>query len=323
MNLSQRRAAPALTDASEWLNSPPLTPDALRGRVVMYVFWTYTCINWLRALPYVRAWHAKYRDQGLVVIGIHTPEFEFEREIDHVHVAIQTQDVPFPVVLDSDYRIWEAFDNHYWPALYLADDHGVIRYSHFGEGNYAETERAVGRLLSEAGVSNLDGQLVEPIATGNEAPADWSELESPETYLGYARSEGFAGAAGAVPDVRYHYDVPPGLVRTSWALSGDWTVGPHHIAANQPGTSIAIRFHARDLHLVMAADADTPVRFRVTLDGQPPADAHGLDIDAAGAGAIHEPRMYQLIRQQHPVTDLTAELTFLDGRAEAYVITFG
>jgi thiol-disulfide isomerase/thioredoxin len=280
-SLPHRRVAPPLDGATGWLNSAPLGPQQLRGRVVLYVFWTYTCINWLRTLPYVRAWEAKYRDRGLVVVGVHTPEFAFEKNIDNVRRAVGRQDVPFPVVLDSDYAIWRAFDNRYWPALYLTDPDGEIRYEHFGEGRYANTEEAIQQLLTEAGVPDIDNDLVAPDPRGVELPADWDELATPETYLGDARG---------------------GLV----------------------APSVGMRFHARDVHLVMKpTDPDVPVRFQVTLDGQAPGGEHGLDVDTAGNGVLAEPRMYQLIRQHRPVEDRIVEVSFLNGGAEAFVFTFG
>ncbi len=324
--LPEGPVAPALNGATGWLNTAPLTPKDLRGHVVLYVFWTYTCINWLRILPYVRAWEAKYRDQGVVVVGVHTPEFTFEQDIDNVRPAVQSHDIEFPVVLDSDYAIWRRFDNHYWPALYLADGRGLIRYSHFGEGRYADTEQAIQQLLVESGVvERADAaDLVAANGSGDEAPADWDELESAETYLGYERTEGFASVGGLGRNVPRTYDVPPRLLRNSWALSGEWTVYRDRIVAGGPAASIVTRFHARDLHLVMTpADRATPVRFRVSIDGGAPGDAHGLDTNPAGEGIIGEPRMYQLIRQVRPIIDHTAEITFPDGGAEAFVITFG
>ena len=317
-SLPQRGVAPALTGANAWLDS---TPPILEKRVVLYVFWTYTCINWLRVLPCVRAWDAKYREHGLVVVGVHTPEFEFEREAANVRPAVRSHRIEFPVVLDSDYDIWRAFDNHYWPAMYLADEHGVIRYSHFGEGRYVHTERAIQELLQAAGNAGVADGLVAVTGTGDEAPADWNTLETPETYLGYGRAESFVSSVGAVRDRPNAYTVPAGLPRNSWALSGDWTIRPDRVVADRPGANIVIRFHARDLHVVMASPE--PVPFRVRLDGRRPGDAHGLDLDAAGAGQLTEPRMYQLLRQPHPIADRTAELSFPDGRAEAFVVTYG
>jgi thiol-disulfide isomerase/thioredoxin len=334
--LPKAPVAPALTGATGWLNTAPLTPKDLHGHVVLYVFWTYTCINWLRVLPYVRAWEAKYRDQGLVVVGIHTPEFTFEQDIDNVRPAVLSHDIEFPVVLDSEYAIWRRFDNHYWPALYLADGRGVIRYQHFGEGRYADTEQAIQQLSVEAGLleaglvgaglaeSAVAADLVVANGTGDEAPADWDELGSAETYLGYDRTEGFASVGGLGRNVPRTYDEPPRLLRNTWALSGEWTAYRDRIVAIGPAASIVTRFHARDLHLVMTpADRGGPVRFRVSIDGGAPGDAHGLDINPAGEGIIEEPRMYQLIRQERPIIDHTAEISFPDGGAAAFVITFG
>jgi hypothetical protein len=275
-------------------------------------------------LPYVRAWEAKYRDVGLVVIGLHTPEFVFERDIDNVRHAVAAHDIEFPVVLDSDYEIWRAFDNHYWPALYLADDRGFIRYHQFGEGRYAESERAIQQLLIEAGVADVDDHVVAANGAGPEAPADWGELESAETYLGYARAEGFASVGGITRDLPRHYAAPDDLRRNSWALSGEWTFRPDRVTAAGPHARVVVRFHARDLHLVMApADREVPVPFRMSIDGEVPGDAHGLDVDEDGMGVVLEPRMYQLIRQQRSITDRTVDIAFDQGVVEAFVITFG
>jgi len=324
VRMSQRGVAPPLDGTTGWLDSAPLSPAELRGHVVLYAFWTYTCINWLRALPYVRAWDRKYRDHGLTVVGVHTPEFAFERETDNVRTAARSHHIEFPVVLDSDYEIWRAFDNHYWPALYLADQHGVIRYSQFGEGRYAETERAIRQLLVESGAADIADDAADAEGIGDEAPADWADLESAETYLGYDRAAGFASPGGVRPDRPTRYDVPSPHARGTWALSGEWTIHPDRVTAEDRDAGIAVRFHARDLHLVMAPTGrSTPVRFHVRLDGRPPGAAHGLDIDDEGAGTIVEPRMYQLIRQHRPIVDRTAEITFPDGAAAAFVTTFG
>jgi hypothetical protein len=323
IRMPQRGFAPVLTGGTGWLNSTPLTPEKLRGHVVLYVFCTYTCINWLRTLPYVRAWDAKYGDHSLVVVGIHTPEFAFERDVGNVRRAADSQHIQFSVVLDSDYALWRSFDNPYWPALYLADHRGVIRYEHFGEGRYETTERAIQQLLFEAG-AEVSQDLVEVTGTGEEASADWDDLESAETYLGYGRSEGFTSVDGLRRDAPHEYSVPSDLPRNSWALSGEWRIRPDRIAAHRPGANLVTGFHARDLNLVMTrADQALPRRFRVSVDGRAPGDAHGLDVNAAGTGLVVEPRMYQLLRQQHPITDRTAEITFPDGGAEAFVITFG
>jgi thiol-disulfide isomerase/thioredoxin len=310
--------------ATGWLNSPPLTPAGLRGNVVLVDFWTYTCINWLRQLPYVRAWAEKYSGQGLVVIGVHTPEFGFEHDPENVRRAVQDMRVSYPVALDSDYAVWRAFDNYYWPALYFADAQGRIRHHRFGEGEYQQSEMVIQQLLADAG-SGVTGQgLVSPDARGIEAAADWDSLRSPENYVGYERTENFASPGGPVPDRPHTYAAPAQLRLNHWALSGDWTVGEQATTANQAGGQIACRFHARDLHLVMAPAAPgTPVRYRVLIDGQPPGPAHGTDTDDQGQGTLAEPRLHQLIRQPGPVTDRTFEITFLDPGARAYCFTFG
>ena len=323
IQMPQRGVAPALTGATGWLNSSPLTPEKLHGHVVLYVFCTYTCINWVRTLPHVRAWDAKYGGSSLVVVGIHTPEFPFEQEIANVRQAVLSQHITFPVALDSDYEIWRSFDNHYWPALYLADHRGAIRYEQFGEGRHKSTERAIRQLLSETD-GQVDEDLVEVNGIGQEAPADWDGLESAETYLGYRRAEGFTSAEGLRREAPHDYCLPSWLPHNSWALSGKWTIGPDRITAHGPGAHITTRFHARDLHLVMTrGEHPLPLRFQVSLDGRAPAEAHGLDVDGAGAGVVVEPRRYHLLRQPHPITDRTAEVRFLDGGAEAFVITFG
>jgi hypothetical protein len=291
--------APALDGATGWLNSAPPAPRELRGQVVLYVFWTYTCINWLRTLPYVRAWEHSYRDLGFVVIGVHTPEFTFEKDFDNVARAAAEQDVGFPIVLDSDYQIWDAFDNHYWPALYLADHRGALRYEHFGEGRFVETEPAIQQLLRDTGAT-VDRTLTDPAFRAVEEPADWEQLESPETYLGYARGDGGV------------------------SLSEQWTAHADRVSADGADATLSIRFHARDLHLVMKPTSTaTSVRFRVRLDGREPGDAHGIDVDASGAGLLAEPRMYQLVRQHGAIKHRTAEISFPDGGADAFVLTFG
>jgi thioredoxin family protein len=321
---SHRGPAPALDGATGWLGSAPLPPDALRGRVVLYVFWTYTCINWLRMLPYVRAWAARYRDRGLLVIGIHTPEFSFEQDPDNVRRAIGSSAIEFPVALDGDYVLWRSFDNHYWPARYLADGHGVIRHEHFGEGRYGETDRAIRVLLAEAGVTGPDSDALDVRGTGVEAPADWTELESQETYLGHDRADRFASDMPMVLGASNGYAPAGRLDRDEWTLSGAWTVVADRITADRPHAGLAVRFHARDLNVVMApTDPGLPVRFRVSLDDRAPGDAHGSDLGPAGSGVLAEPRMHQLLRQPPPIADRTARLTFLDAGAAAYVLTFG
>jgi thiol-disulfide isomerase/thioredoxin len=310
--------------ATGWLNSPPLTAAELRGKVVLVQFWTYTCINWLRTLPYVRAWAERYRDHGLVVIGVHTPEFDFEHDLDNVRRAATDLRVDYPVVLDNDYAIWSAFDNHYWPALYLVDGHENVRRHRFGEDAYEQSERILRQLLTEAGSGGIGHDLVSVEPGGVEAAADWDNLWSPENYLGYQRSENFASPDGAVLDTRHRYAVPARLRLNHWALVGDWTVQAQATVLNRAEGRIAYRFHARDLHLVMAPTTPGgPIRFRVRLDGQPPAAAHGIDVDDHGAGTVTEPRLYQLIRQPGPVADHTFEITFLDPGVAAYAFTFG
>jgi thiol-disulfide isomerase/thioredoxin len=310
--------------ATGWLNSPPLTAAGLRGKVVLVDFWTYTCINWLRQLPYVRAWAEKYSAQGLVVIGVHTPEFAFEHDADNVRWAVQDMRVSYPVALDSDYAIWRAFDNYYWPALYFADAQGQIRHHHFGEGEYQQSEMVIQQLLAEAGSGGTGQGLVSPEAPGLEAAADWGSLGSPENYVGYERTENFASPGGVVPDQPHAYEVPAQLRLNHWALSGNWTMGEQAATAVQAGGRIACRFHARDLHLVMGPEArGTSVRYRVLIDGQPPGPAHGTDADDQGRGTLTEPRLHQLVRQPGLVTDRTFEITFLDPGAQAYCFTFG
>ena len=310
--------------ATSWLNTEALTPEGLRGRVVLVDFWTYTCINWLRTLPYVRAWDAKYRDQGLTVVGVHTPEFGFERDVDNVATAVRNMAIDYPIALDSGYAIWRAFDNHYWPAVYLADGQGRIRYHHFGEGEYAMAEMGIQQLLVEAGSGAVDPDLVSVEARGFELAADWNNLRSPETYLVSTGIAGFASPDGLRSGEPHEYAAPSQLRLNQWALSGTWTVAPHAALSNEPGGRIAFRFHARDLHLVMGpASADAPVPFQVRLDGEPPGSAHGDDIDGEGNGILREQRLYQLIRQPSSITEGVFEVEFVDAGAEAYCFTFG
>jgi thiol-disulfide isomerase/thioredoxin len=285
--------------ATRWLNSEPLTPQGLRGRVVLVDFWTYTCVNWLRALPYRRAWAAKYADAGLTVVGVHTPEFGFEHDLDNVSAQTRDLGVGYPVAVDNDYTVWRAFDNHFWPALYLADVEGRVRYHHFGEGEYAMIEMVVQQLLLEAGADDLDQDLVVVEPRGLEVAADWPTLGSPETYLGYARAQ-----------------------RRGDGLTGDWRVGEEFVELEQPGGSISYRFTARDVNLVLAPGAQ-PARFAVRIDGEPPGDDHGLDSNAAGEGVVTEPRMHQLVRQAAGFGDRAFEITFHDAGVRAYVFTFG
>ena len=315
---------PSLDGATGWLNSPPLTPAGLRGKVVLAGFWTYTCINWLRQLPYLRAWAEKYAGHGLVVIGVHTPEFGFEHNPDNVRQAVEDMQIGYPLALDSDYAVWTAFDNPYWPALYFADAQGHIRHHHFGEGEYPQSEMIIQQLLAEAGSDGAGREMVSVDARGVEAPADWGNLRSPENYVGYERTENFASPGGARPGQPHLYAAPAELRLNEWALSGDWTMGEQATTLNTAGGQITCRFHARDLHLVMGpAAAGTSVRFRVLIDGQPPGTAHGLDVDDEGNASAAEQRLYQLIRQPGAITDRTAVITFADAGVQAFSFTFG
>jgi hypothetical protein len=314
---------PSFDGATAWLNSEPLTPAELRGRAALVSFGTYTCINWIRSLPYVRAWADKYAASGLAVIGVQTPEFEFEGDLGNVDRAIKEMDVRYPIVVDNDYAVWRAFDNHYWPALYFVDAQGRIRHHHFGEGEYEQSEMVLQMLLREAG-TEVDQGLVHVDPDRVEAPADWASLGSPETYLGYGRAVGFASPDGAVPDERHTYGVPAQLRRNEWALSGDWAVGLVPARLDEPGGSISYRFHARDVHLVMGPPTgQPPVRYRVRIDGERPGQAHGVDIAETGDGTADYQRMYQLIRQQSPIFDRLFEIEILDRGLEAFVFTFG
>lgn len=315
---------PSLSGANEWLNSPPLTAAALRGKVVLVDFWTYTCINWLRTLPYVRAWAEKYKDQGLVVIGVHTPEFSFEHNIDNVRREVHDMMIDYPIATDNDYAIWNAFDNHYWPALYFIDAQGQIRHHLFGEGDYEEAEKLIQQLLLEAGNDNVSDELITVTAAGSEVAADWNHLQSPENYVGYGRTANFAFPRDAVLDESHVYAVPGQLALNHWALSGDWTLGREAITLNQANGRIVYRFHARDLHLVMGSSVPgTSVRFRVLIDRQVPGAAHGVDVDDQGYGTVTEQRLYQLIRQPNPIVDRQFEIEFFDAGVEAFAFTFG
>ncbi len=315
---------PSLSGATAWLNSPPLSAADLRGKVVLIDFWTYTCINWLRTLPSVRAWAEKYRDHGVVVIGVHTPEFAFEHDIENGRRAAKDMRVEYPIAIDNDYAIWRAFTNHYWPALYLVDAQGHLRYHHFGEGAYEQSERILQHVLAEAGIGGIAHELVSVDAQGAEAAADWGSLRSPENYVGDARTENFASPGGAVLDKRRVYTAPARLRLNHWALAGDWTVEKQATVLNTANGRIAYRFHARDLHLVMGPAArGTSVRFRVLIDGQPPGAAHGSDVDDQGNGTVTEQRLYQLIRQPKPIADRQFEIEFLDAGVEAFAFTFG
>jgi thiol-disulfide isomerase/thioredoxin len=313
----------SLQRADEWLNSPPLTPSALRGKVVLVDFWTYTCINWIRTAPYVRAWGEKYKDQGLVVIGVHAPEFQFEKSIDNVRRAVKEMRIDYPVAVDNEHKIWRAFDNSYWPALYFIDAQGRVRHHHFGEGEYEQSEKFIQKLLAEAG-AGLDSNPISVEARGIEAAADWGSLQSGENYVGYERTQNFASPGGLITNQQRTYSAPVRLRLNEWALSGDWTARSDAEALNSPNGGIAYRFQARDLHLVMGpAVPGTPVRFRVLIDGRPPGEAHGLDVDENGNGTVTEQRLYQLIRQPKAVIDRQFEIEFLDAGVEAFAFTFG
>ncbi len=317
------RPIPALSKANEWLNSPPLTPAELRGKVVLVDFWTYTCVNWIRTLPYVRAWAQKYKDQGLVVVGVHSPEFEFERDVPNVRQAAQALRVDFPIAVDSRHAIWNAYDNQYWPAIYLVDAKGRVRHRQFGEGNYDQVEKAIQELLAENGNTPARG-LVSVQATGAEVAADWDTLRSPENYLGFQRTQNFASPGKVIASKPTSYTVPDRLSLNQWALAGNWTMTGDAVVLHRPNGRIAYRFHARDVNLVMgASQPGSPVKFRVRIDGKEPAAAHGADVDARGLGTLGEPRLYQLIRQQGAITDRLVEIEFLDAGARAFSFTFG
>ncbi len=314
----------ALERANEWLNSPPLTASALRGKVVLIDFWTYTCINWLRTLPYVRAWAEKYRDHGLVVIGVHAPEFAFEKDPSNVHWAVKALRVDYPVAVDNDHVIWRAFKNQYWPALYFIDAQGRLRHHHFGEGAYQQSEMIIRALLAEAGADVMGQELVSVEGRGLEAAPDWGSLKSPETYVGYERTQNFASPGGAAIDKPRTYELPMRLALNAWALAGDWTVKKEAAVLNQANGRIVYRFHARDVHLVMGpAVRGTSVKFRVLIDGKPPGAAHGTDVDEQGNGTVTEQRLYQLIRQPKPIADRQFEIEFLGSGVEAFAFTFG
>jgi hypothetical protein len=315
---------PALDGATGWLNSEPLTPDALRGRVVAANICTYTCINWIRTLPYIRAWAQRYADQGLVMLGIHTPEFAVEKDVGNITTALAQMKVDHPIAIDSDYAVWDAFANRYWPALYLIDAEGRIRHHRFGEGDYEGSERVIQRLLSDANGTSPALDLVKVDPLPSEVEADWSELRTGETYLGYGRAGGFASPGGMVPERSHAYALPGRMALNEWALGGAWTMRGEGAHLDEPFGRIAFRFHARDVHLVMGPSAtDVAGGFRVTIDGRPPGDAAGSDVDPDGAGTFDIPRMYQLIRQPPPIADRTFEIEFPEAGADAFVFTFG
>lgn len=314
----------AFGKATTWLNSEPLAPEALRGKVVLVDFWTYSCINWLRTLPYLRAWAEKYQDQGLVIVGVHSPEFQFEKNLDNVRRAVKDMTIGYPVAVDSDHAIWRAFDNAYWPALYFIDAEGRVRHQQFGEGNYDQAEKMIQRLLTEAGKRDVPRDLVTVEGRGIEAAPDWRNLQSPENYLGFERTNNFSSSPDAAVNKQRTYAAPAKLRLNHWALTGGWTMTSEASMANQPNGRISYRFHARDLHMVMGPAAPgASVRFRVLIDGKPPGAAHGGDVDEQGNGTVSEQRLYQLIRQTPPIVDRQFEIEFLDPGVAAFSFTFG
>ncbi|WP_338584850.1 cytochrome c biogenesis protein DipZ [Pseudomonas sp. MAG733B] len=315
---------PPLDGAVQWLNSPPLDAQALKGKVVLVDFWTYSCINCLRSLPYVKAWAEKYRDQGLVVIGVHAPEFAFERDIKNVTKAMKDLGINYPVAIDNEFKIWRAFNNEYWPAHYFADAQGRIRYHHFGEGAYDESERVIQQLLREAGAAKVSDGLINAKADGVQMAPDSNEVQSPETYVGYQRAEHFVPETALVPDKVAAYNPPAQLALNDWSLGGQWHVGSERATASAADSRIVYRFHARDLHLVLGPGADgKPVRFKVLIDGKTPGADHGMDVAPDGSGTVTDQRLYQLVRQNGGVTDRTFSIEFLDPGASAYAFTFG
>ena len=315
--------SPSLDGAQQWLNSTPLTMEGLKGKVVLVDFWTYSCINCLRSIPYVRAWAEKYRDHGLVVIGVHAPEFAFERNVDNVKNAIKTLEIDYPVAIDNEYKIWRAFENEYWPAHYFIDAKGKVRHHHFGEGDYAESERVIQKLLVDAGNRNVPSDIVAVNASGAEAASNKKDVDSPETYIGYNRGDHFVSPGGVVQDESHTYAAgAPQL--NEWSLIGKWTIGEERAQSDAADGSIVYRFHARDLHLVLGPSIDgSKIRFRITIDGRPPGNAHGMDVDADGNGLVTSQRLYQLIRAPEPIADHTFEIRFLDPGVQAFAFTFG
>jgi len=314
----------SLGGATTWLNSQPLTARSLRGSVVLVNFWTFSCINSIRVLPYLRAWAAKYKSHGLVVIGVQAPEFEFEKNVDNVRWAVKDRMIEYPIAIDNDLAIWQAFDNSYWPALYFVDARGRIRHHQFGEGEYEQSEVVIQQLLAEAGVQGISHELAKVEGAGIEAAPDWADIKSPESYVGYDRAENFASPGGEAWDKRHVYAGPSTLRLNQWALSGEWTAKKQFASLNAPDGRIAYRFHARDLHLIMGPPTPgASVRFRVTIDSRPPGAAHGVDVDGQGNGTVIQPRLYQLIRQPQPISDRQFQIEFLDPGVEAFDFTFG
>ena len=315
---------PSLAGATTWINSAPIPPQELRGKVVLIDFWTYTCINWRRTVPSLRAWFERYGKSGLLLIGAHSPEFPFEKDLDNVRQFTREFGVDWPVAVDTDFSIWRAFGNEYWPALYVFDAKGRLRHQTFGEDGYAEAEQIIRQLLQEAGQRDLGSKATTVDPRPFEKPADWKDLRSPENYLGQQRTVGFASPGGIVSGEARPYEAPAKMSLNRWALSGTWTVGPDRSVAAAAGAKMSYRFHARDLHLVMGPETrGNAIRFRVRLDGKPPGGSHGLDVDADGNGTLKDQRMYQLIRQSGPIQDRTFEIEFLDPGAGAFSFTFG
>ena len=315
---------PSLEGATGWLNTEPITDAALSGRPLLIQFWTFTCINWIRTLPYIRAWYETYRTSGLVVIGVHTPEFDIERGFDAVERAAKRMGIEYPIAVDTDHRIWQGFGNTYWPAIYLVDTDGWIRHHHFGEADYERSAIALGDLVASATAERLERDIVSARSGGLERQADWSQLRSPETYIGYGAARRFSSPQGLLRDEPRAYSLPESLQLNQWALDGEWRIGHEAAVVNRPQGAIAFRFHARDAHLVLApAIPGTPVRFRVLLDGKAPGSAHGLDVDDDGNGIIEDPRLYQLVRQAGRIDERTVRIAFPDAGVRAYAFSFG
>jgi thiol-disulfide isomerase/thioredoxin len=319
LHLSHTGNIPSLDGATAWLNSEPLTTADVEGRVVLFDFWTFTCINWIRTAPYRRAWDERYREHGLTIVGVHTPEFPFERDLDSIRAAIEERQIEYPVAVDSEYGVWDAFANRYWPALYFVDRAGTIRYQHFGEGRYEDSERMIRELL------DLPADDVLVLETeGIEAQADWDSLASPETYLGAERGERFASPGGGTRDERRSYAAPSSLGFNLWSLAGEWTIGSTATTLHEAGGALAYRFRARDVNLVMGpGQGVAPIPFRVSVDGAPPGAAHGVDVDGGGEGVAADRRLFQLVRQPERVDEHTFEITFLEPGVEVYAFTFG
>ncbi len=323
LQLKNRDELSSLANATTWLNSGELTRERLRGKVVVVDFWTYTCINWRRSLPYLREWNSRYKKNGLVLVGVHTPEFEFENKLSNVKWAINNMKIEYPVAVDNEYSIWDGFNNQFWPALYFFDKRGKLRHVQFGEGYYEESEKMIQQLLKESGASGIDNEISTVAGSGAELAADWNSLGSPVTYLGHARTKHFSSPGGIRQGKKFQYLASPGLMRNYWSVSGDWTINKSSIVLNKINGKISYRFHARDLHLIMGPSETGPVKFRVSIDGKPPEESHGTDIDSGGIGTVIEQRMYHLIRQSTIVNDQLFEIEFYGPGVEAFSFTFG